>query len=267
MYNSDLLEIVPVACMYYNGYNLKLSQPPPAKMSYYELDIITAGRAHLVIDGAPYMLYPDDMCFRKPGQFNQHLFDTSYECLHFRFDVNITGTCDNFLKNVPTFISKSNNKDIKDAVHTFHKNYYNESEYSNIMCKAMLLVIKAGLFRQAVPLPAAPDNSVTYHIPIRKAIDHMHKSLATQTNIEELAEYCGYSMSQFQKIFKDATGVSPHQYLLKLKIDFAKNHLVTTNEEIKYIAQQCGFVDSNYFSIAFKRIVGITPSQFRKNNM
>ena len=266
MYNSDLLEIIPLACMYYNGYNLKINGPfRPVKMTHFELDIITSGRAHLVIDDVSYMYYPGDISFRKPGQFNQHLFDTSYECLHFRFDVNNIGSEYNFFAHLPTFIPKDSNRDIRDAVSTFHKHYYDDSEYNNIVCRAMLLMIKASLFKQLHPVTA--NSAVTYHSTIRRAIDLMEKNIANQIKIEEIAEYCGYSIRHFQKIFKDATGVSPHQYLLNLKINYAKELLLTTNHTVHHISLQCGFFDSNYFTNAFKRVVGTTPSKFRKENI
>ncbi len=260
---SDLLEIVPINCIYYNGYNLKLNLPlNPVKMSSYELDVIISGRAHLIIDNVSYMLYPGDICLRKPGQVNRHMIDTSYECLHFKFDVKNDSDADNFFDHLPTHITKEKCRDIRDAILTFHKNYYNESEYSVMVCRAMLIMIKAGLYKQLHPVNT--NSATTYHTVIRRAIDFMTKNISTPISVEALAEYCGYSTKHFQKTFKDATGMAPHQYLLKLRIDRAKDLLATTAYPIKNISLQCGFVDSNYFANAFKRIVGVPPRQFRK---
>ncbi|MEN8117324.1 MAG: AraC family transcriptional regulator [Bacteroidota bacterium] len=83
-------------------------------------------------------------------------------------------------------------------------------------------------------------------------------------NLEELAKqhYVGYSY--FRRMFKKYTGVSPGQYHLQLKIIRAKELLVSTDKSIKEISLDLGFQTIHYFSLVFKKKVGINPSEFRK---
>lgn len=265
MHNYDSLKIVPVSCHYYNSYKLSFYDDTKTKMTHYEMDIITSGRAHLVIDKTTYIFHPGEICFRKPGQVNVSLLDTPYECLHLQFDVVNNSNAKNFLNDIPTFIAKENSREIRDATFSFHKYYCYKSEYNSIMCDAMLTTLKAALYKEVHKDDI--DKATIYHTTIQKAIDYMKKNIDMQIKIEELAKYCGYSAKHFQKLFKEATGITPHQYLLNIRIDLAKEQLITTSTPIGKISLECGFFDSNYFTEAFKKHTGITPRAFRNKSI
>jgi transcriptional regulator GlxA family with amidase domain len=61
-------------------------------------------------------------------------------------------------------------------------------------------------------------------------------------------------------------GVTPNNYILKLRLDKAKYLLATTNMAIADIGCECGFLDNVYFSYVFKKKEGIQPSQYKANN-
>lgn len=81
------------------------------------------------------------------------------------------------------------------------------------------------------------------------------KSLAAQNNI-------GYSY--FRKMFKQYTGISPHQYHIDLKIIRAREMILSTDKSIKEISFELGFQSVPYFSRMFKKKTGISPSGLRK---
>jgi transcriptional regulator GlxA family with amidase domain len=71
----------------------------------------------------------------------------------------------------------------------------------------------------------------------------------------------GYS--KFRKLFKEETGVSPHQYYLNLRIDRAKSLLQTTELNVNEVAFQSGFESEYYFSKFFKKKVNLSPTEYR----
>jgi transcriptional regulator GlxA family with amidase domain len=73
----------------------------------------------------------------------------------------------------------------------------------------------------------------------------------------------GYS--SFRKAFKQITGESPNQYHLNLRLNRAKDLLMTTILNINEIADQTGFESVFYFSKLFKKKNGVSPHNFRKN--
>lgn len=98
---------------------------------------------------------------------------------------------------------------------------------------------------------------------LQKAIEYIREHLAQNPSITEIAQMVGMSPFYFSRLFKQSTGLTPHQYLLKCRIEQAKQLLRATNLSIATVATQVGFVDQSHLARHFKRQVGISPSQFR----
>lgn len=79
-----------------------------------------------------------------------------------------------------------------------------------------------------------------------------------------LAANANMSESHFYKVFKEYTGFSPHQYLIRVRIQHAQVLLTTTDEQIKCIARMVGFNSVNHFIHHFKRLTGSTPLEYRE---
>lgn len=82
--------------------------------------------------------------------------------------------------------------------------------------------------------------------------------------LDELSDRACVSKYHFAKLFKEETGVSPHRYLINVRIDHAKEMLCFTESSILDVARSCGFDDRSTFSAAFKRETGISPTSFRE---
>jgi len=83
---------------------------------------------------------------------------------------------------------------------------------------------------------------------------------------EKIAESVGMGYSLFRKKFKEYTGVSPAQYHIQLRINKAKDLLITTNHSFKELAHELGFESTDYFFRLFRQKTGFTPSEFREKN-
>jgi transcriptional regulator GlxA family with amidase domain len=83
---------------------------------------------------------------------------------------------------------------------------------------------------------------------------------------EEIAMSVGLGYSVFRKKFKEYTGVSPAQYQINLRINKAKDLLVTSKQSLKEIANDLGFESADYFYRLFKKKTGYTPSDYREKN-
>lgn len=92
----------------------------------------------------------------------------------------------------------------------------------------------------------------------------IREALETDLTIQQLADELGVSYSNFRKLFKEFTGVSPALYQQELKLQRAKELLSITDMSIKEIAYRLNFDSPDYFSSKFKAKTGLKPSDFRK---
>lgn len=96
-----------------------------------------------------------------------------------------------------------------------------------------------------------------------KAIRYMHEQISLELNQSELAYQVGMSRSYFSQCFKRFFGVSFGDVLRTLRLNAAKQLLITTQLTISEIANRVGFVDHKYFSRAFKAQLGVYPTEYR----
>ncbi len=82
--------------------------------------------------------------------------------------------------------------------------------------------------------------------------------------LSELAKFSGMSVPSYTKKFRTATGVSPMEYLLKVRLLKVCDYLTMTDLSIGEISGLCGFCSANYMIKLFRREIGITPAQYRK---
>ncbi|WP_433654614.1 helix-turn-helix domain-containing protein [Nocardia sp. CA-128927] len=100
---------------------------------------------------------------------------------------------------------------------------------------------------------------------IRAATAMMRERLADSITLADLGAEVHLSSFHFVRVFKKATGVTPYQYLTRLRIDEAKRLLRHTDLTIDQVAGRCGFASSGALSTAFLRHTGARPSVYRNS--
>ncbi len=101
---------------------------------------------------------------------------------------------------------------------------------------------------------------------INEAITFITMHYNTDINIKELANSCNLSQSRFMYLFKEQTGMAPHAYQQTLRIKNSMTLLTSTKLKIVEVGRQCGYEDSLYFSRVFKKLVGVSPKEYRLQN-
>jgi AraC family transcriptional regulator len=100
----------------------------------------------------------------------------------------------------------------------------------------------------------------------RRALTFMHERISRTVMLSELAREAGLSVAYFSERFKSSTGVSPHQYLLRLRICKAKKLLEKTESPVIDIAAECGFQTQQHFARIFRRLTTRTPTEYRRQS-
>jgi len=103
-----------------------------------------------------------------------------------------------------------------------------------------------------------------YEVAMRSAA-RICESPAEILSVAQLASEAGYSADHFSRVFLSATGLRPQDYLIKARIDRARQLLAESDLTIGEIATRVGFSDIFYFSRLFRQRTGQPPSAFRRN--
>jgi len=98
----------------------------------------------------------------------------------------------------------------------------------------------------------------------RRTEEYVHAHLADKLLVSELAKAIGFSPRHFIRAFRETFHETPMQFVLNLRFQEAKKLLGSTNMPITEIALSCGFSHAQHFSGAFRKHVGISPSEFRR---
>ena len=111
-----------------------------------------------------------------------------------------------------------------------------------------------------------PQNNVLHRSKLECACDFIQKNLTDEIDLRALSEAIGLSPSYFRKLFKEAYGISPMQYITKLRIATARDLLASGEFNVTEAAQMSGFNDIYYFSTVFKKETGLPPSRLLRSS-
>jgi AraC-like DNA-binding protein len=101
----------------------------------------------------------------------------------------------------------------------------------------------------------------------KKAFDLIESSLARRVSLDDLAEAVSLHPSYFSNEFARRMGVPPMEYLRLRRVELAKRLLLDSGRKLEDIASETGFADAFHLSRTFKRIVGLSPSEYRKKSI
>jgi AraC family transcriptional regulator len=134
--------------------------------------------------------------------------------------------------------------------------------YGEYLCMALLARLRS---RQGTAKPARSDGplptlSLSVHERMREYVQaHLDADLC----LDELARVAQLSPQHFAMAFKASFGTTPHRYVLRQRIEHAKQALADTSMSIADLAFSLGFATQSHFTAVFRRMVGVTPGRYR----
>ena len=110
-------------------------------------------------------------------------------------------------------------------------------------------------------VPEEPDARLT------RVTEYLRATLHEPPDYRQLARLANLSYCQLFRLFKNHLGLSPQQYIEQQRIDYARRLLTLNRLSIKEISAQVGFVNQLYFSRRFQKATGLSPTQYRANQL
>jgi AraC family transcriptional regulator len=100
---------------------------------------------------------------------------------------------------------------------------------------------------------------------LNRVLEYVNANLSDKLELGVLAKVAGVNLYHFARSFKQSTGESPYQYVLRRRIEKAKEFLVHAQLSVIETSARTGFVDQSHFSKVFRRLVGVAPSEYRNS--
>jgi AraC family transcriptional regulator len=99
---------------------------------------------------------------------------------------------------------------------------------------------------------------------LQAVLNHVRANLTGDLSVSHLAKLAGVDVSHFRRIFHDATGRAPHDYVVAARLEQARKLLAMSELPIVQIAEDCGFANQSHLTARFRAAHAVTPAQFRK---
>ncbi|HEX7871318.1 MAG TPA: AraC family transcriptional regulator [Sphingobium sp.] len=143
--------------------------------------------------------------------------------------------------------------------------YKPSSDGRDAYVAALIDALKAHMMRGPTSAGAAvfPTSSFSSY-RIHNVLNAIAKAPEADHSLEELSAIAGLTPSHFCRVFKRAVGLSPHQYLLKARLERAQQMLCHSDVSIAVVADMLGFTSQSHFNRAFRKHFGDAPTSYRK---
>lgn len=100
---------------------------------------------------------------------------------------------------------------------------------------------------------------------VKRVTDFILAHLSQDLSLEALAQQAGFSSYHFARLFRQTMGESPHQFVLRQRVERAQRLLKETDEPLAHIALESGFANQSHLTRIFKRHLGLTPRAYRQD--
>jgi AraC family transcriptional regulator len=133
--------------------------------------------------------------------------------------------------------------------------------------EACLQRVKAMLQGVESTSATPPENTVRQGLApwqVRRVLAHIETNLSMPIRNKDLAAIARLSTFHFNVAFRNSVGDSPHEYLIRRRVERAQGLMLSTDQSLSDIAAECGLADQSHLTRLFRRIVGESPAAWRR---
>ena len=219
-------------------------------INFYEITILFRGHLQYTINGTPVELSAQDVLFLPPNSLRERKnseLPCEYASIHFlsqspvELPLKITSAVRSFIPTLILAMDKLREETPLEAENTMQS-----------LVQSLVAFLQNTLMQK-------DENPVIFGIK-----KYMRENLHRPLLVEDIANHMYLSCSYCNDVFKKATGVPLLTYFTNMRVEEAKNLLMSDEYTLQEIARQLGFEDYNYFSRVFKKSVGVPPGEYRK---
>lgn len=239
------------------------------KIVLRQMDIRYSVAGRIVHDG---LITPGTFHVSGPGTTARCLFRTPYDVVHLHVPDSLVAEHVNSFPNHPDVFHMDGRPAKDHVVERLARTLLDVVRYGQfeqLYADSISVAIVARIFGAARQRPAPERAKISAAPPwrLKRAIEYFEAHLAEPVSLADVAAVTGVTRMHFAAQFRAATGLSPHQYLLRRRIDKAQELLMSTDMPLVDIALSVGFQNQSHFTTVFKRLVEHTPNAWRRSRM
>jgi AraC-like DNA-binding protein len=222
----------------------------------YELEFFEENCGITYVNAEPYKLKSGSVLCARPGDVRYT--ELPLKAYYVKLSPAVTSLT-SLLDGLPRFFSLA---DVTPFIYTVKQMMVTESpliRHSLLLSLIARLLDEAEKWKRLEQIPLKKNREA-----IDLGIDYMEKHFSEKCTLEDIAAHAHFSPIYFHGIFKLATGKTPYEYLLSVRLEEAKRLLLTESAPMTEIAAKCGFTGQSYFNYVFKKETGETPSAYRR---
>ena len=237
---------------------------------------ITKGTARVVVSDNRYMMKENSLFYCRAGMpyklegneelklyvLNFDLTDSNSDLLQtipVIFDGNIKEFEYDSVDDAPflnSYLFIDNGEVFRDDIAFISDEMMNRGVLSRELASAQLKQLIIKIQRSIISKPVLSKQ-------LKTVTDFIHTHFTEEITNKQLAEIAGYHEYHLNRLFNESFGRSVHQYIIDLRLEKAKQLLISGNDSVSRVAELCGFTNFTYFSGYFSKRFGCSPLKYR----
>jgi AraC-like DNA-binding protein len=240
---------------------------------FYELVIVASGNGWHVLNGEPHLLSCGDVVYLETD--DRHAFDEVHDLyltnviyrpndglLHpDRLRPYLQPGSDEMGERRHWQISDDARARLRPLLSALAEESSKQDDASQLMAQSLFVQLIVGLWRERF---ASDGEQLSARGRMAQVLEYLRHNCTRAIDLDELAQRFGYSARNLRRVFREATATTPHDYLVKLRLARAMVALRKSDANVTDVALASGFNDGNHFSYAFRKLVGMSPSRYRR---
>ncbi len=231
----------------------------------YELMVVTEGVLYISDGQNDYEVHPGEYLLMTPTPF-QHGVKNSYcEFTWLHFQATSYTEDDSALTNAWA-IPVHGQLAFPDRLIVLLKQLQDsDRRYRNAALNACICGAILGELHLQNPLCETATAKLSKEQFYNDIVDYIEWHISENIRVGQIADYFGYNEKYLTTFFGNIAGISLKQYILQRKMEHAKATLSETNQPVSQVGYALGFSDAHNFSNAFKKVVGVSPVEYRRS--
>lgn len=168
--------------------------------------------------------------------------------------------------SLPTFRSGIKNRFIQNLLGMLLEELSTDAPLGQVYVDSLAYALASRLLALNDRPPVPPRSQVSALPPqvLKRVREKIEANLEGDLSLENLAEESRYSRAHFLRMFRAATGQTPHQYVLSMRLKQAQERLLQRGSSIIDVALSCGFTSQSHMTNLFRQHFEMTPAEFRR---